>query len=405
MTRPKAHVAWLDMNGPHELPRDDFADLTAGDLPNPLFGDADFCVILDDDLTIRGCNRAFADWLGRPDVEALRGVSLADTLDPASQPKLDSIRRRILPGVPLTVELNHRTQAGTPILARYHLLAPGTLGRGQRQLIALGSDRQRSMGLFEELIDLKRERESQLSRARELNQQLARKNADLSAVTHMINHDLSNALNSVSLIASLMARRASSPPEVLKEATSEILGLCAHMAGVLRGFTALADVGHTALRAEPVDLIAVAEAMVELVAARHPEVAHRVTLDLAARHVWADSDHIRQIFENLLSNAFKYRDESKPELDLRISSHRELGKVVVLLADNGLGIPDDQQAKVFDLFGRAHLHVGEGLGVGLSIVKRLIEVNAGAICLESRLGRGSTFRLTFPACPSEPGPL
>ena len=370
-------------------------------LPGPALGESDFSLVLDGQLALVGCNEAFARWLGHEDPEDLRGVPLAGTLDAASRPRLATLCRRLVPGIPLLVELNHRTRAGRLALARYHVFAPGSFHPSQRCLLAFGSDRQRTVELLEEMIDLKREREVQLARTRELNARLERQNADLGAISHMINHDVSNSLNAINLTAVLMGHRGAGSPEQVARAAADIRGLCRHVAGMMKGFVALADIAHTPLRPEAVDLEEAAREMLEFVAANRPGVPHRVTWSFAARHAYADPNHVRQVFENLLSNAFKYRDPARPALELHLSARPSPGRVVIEVADNALGIPPDRQATIFDLHTRAHDQVADGHGVGLAIVKRLVEANGGAIELASRVGAGSTFRITLPARPAE----
>lgn len=101
--------------------------------------------------------------------------------------------------------------------------------------------------------------------------------------------------------------------------------------------------------------------------------------------------NLRSIFYNLISNAIKYRlDDRRPEI--RISTKRTDGYVLIEVHDNGVGIEEGDKEKVFDMYSRLHDHV-EGTGVGLNIVKRLVENNGGKIELESEVGKGSTFKV------------
>ncbi|WP_192822286.1 CHASE domain-containing protein [Rufibacter sp. LB8] len=103
--------------------------------------------------------------------------------------------------------------------------------------------------------------------------------------------------------------------------------------------------------------------------------------------------NLRSILYNLVSNAVKYRDPSRPlELCVKTKTHHDF--VVLTVEDNGLGIRADQQEKLFTMFRRFHSHV-EGTGIGLYIVKRIIENNGGYIEVDSQEGRGSTFTVYF----------
>lgn len=124
------------------------------------------------------------------------------------------------------------------------------------------------------------------------------------------------------------------------------------------------------------------------------EAAAQLRVNLAVPQLSYARKNLRSILYNLLSNAIKYRSPDKaPEITIATS---EAGHYIQLtVADNGLGIRSDQQSKLFSMFKRVHTHV-EGSGIGLYIVKRIIENNGGRIELISEAGQGSTFHVFFP---------
>lgn len=102
--------------------------------------------------------------------------------------------------------------------------------------------------------------------------------------------------------------------------------------------------------------------------------------------------NLRSILYNLLSNAIKYASPDRiPEVIIRTSKVKE-NLILLEVKDNGLGISPEDQEKVFSMYQRIHTHV-EGTGVGLNIVKRIVENNGGQIELESLEGKGSTFKI------------
>lgn len=104
--------------------------------------------------------------------------------------------------------------------------------------------------------------------------------------------------------------------------------------------------------------------------------------------------NLRSILFNLLSNAIKYASpDRKPEIIIRTSKVRE-NLILLEVEDNGLGISPNDQEKVFSMYERIHKHI-EGSGVGLNIVKRIVENNGGRIELESQEGKGSKFKIYF----------
>lgn len=121
-----------------------------------------------------------------------------------------------------------------------------------------------------------------------------------------------------------------------------------------------------------------------------------LTLDLEqCPRVHCSPKTLRSVVYNLLSNAVKYRAPDRvPQVRLRC--YPAPGQVVLEVQDNGLGLSPAQQAKLFRMFERQHTHV-EGSGVGLYMVKRLVENAKGTIAVQSQLGVGSTFMITLPA--------
>ncbi len=103
--------------------------------------------------------------------------------------------------------------------------------------------------------------------------------------------------------------------------------------------------------------------------------------------------NLQSILYNLLSNALKYRSPEQP-LHVRISTEHKDGAVALSFTDNGLGMSEQQQKKLFTMFNRFHTHV-DGTGIGLYMVKRIIENNEGRIKVESKVGKGTTFKIYF----------
>jgi two-component system, OmpR family, phosphate regulon sensor histidine kinase PhoR len=111
--------------------------------------------------------------------------------------------------------------------------------------------------------------------------------------------------------------------------------------------------------------------------------------------IYGDPVLITQAFQNLLSNAIKYTTKGEITVD---ASHTEVNKVRCWVADTGAGIPAERLNKIFEKFETDPTRKG-GMGLGLPIVKQIIEAHGGQIFVESELGRGSTFSFTLPgAC-------
>jgi len=157
--------------------------------------------------------------------------------------------------------------------------------------------------------------------------------------------------------------------------------------------------GKIELRKEPVDL---AEVMASAVEASRPlidEASHQLAISLPSEPVTLEVDSIRlaQIISNLLNNAAKY---TEPGGQIWLTARRESGEVVISVRDTGIGIAPDKLPQVFDMFAQVHTagsrHPG-GLGIGLALVRRLVDLHNGRIEARSAgLGQGSEFAVRLP---------
>ena len=112
--------------------------------------------------------------------------------------------------------------------------------------------------------------------------------------------------------------------------------------------------------------------------------------------VAADPAELKQLFQNLVSNALKFRGPAPPRLEIGSEPDGDFRRVWV--RDNGVGIPAEDQSRVFELFERLQgRSEAPGSGIGLAIAKKVVERHGGRIWVESQPGRGSTFYFTLPA--------
>jgi CheY-like chemotaxis protein len=115
--------------------------------------------------------------------------------------------------------------------------------------------------------------------------------------------------------------------------------------------------------------------------------------------LYADASRLEQVVTNLLTNAAKYTNEGG---HIRLSALQEGDQVVLRVRDTGLGIAPDLLPRIFDLFAQAERSADRsqgGLGIGLTLAKRLVEMHDGSIGVSSTLGRGSEFVVSLPVCP------
>lgn len=127
--------------------------------------------------------------------------------------------------------------------------------------------------------------------------------------------------------------------------------------------------------------------------AQEKHICYHFDSDMEEAEVLCDPEYVELILNNLLSNAFKYTDEGG---SITVTLGRHGGYISLRVQDTGCGIPPDKQEKIFERFYQVS-NAGMSSGIGLSVVKRLVDMHHGRIELESEEGRGSTFTVFLPA--------
>jgi two-component system, OmpR family, phosphate regulon sensor histidine kinase PhoR len=156
--------------------------------------------------------------------------------------------------------------------------------------------------------------------------------------------------------------------------------------------------GRLKLKFTEIDLNKLAETVASNFEIRVSNKDGELKTDLQAEnpYIRGDDVHITNVIFNLLDNAVKY-SKSKPLIEL--STENKNGWAIVQVKDNGIGIPKEHQEKIFERFYRVptgNIHNVKGFGLGLSYVKRIVDVHNGKIKVDSTLGKGTRFRLYFP---------
>jgi PAS domain S-box-containing protein len=261
--------------------------------------------------------------------------------------------------------------------------------------------RQRVQDLNEELAAINEELQATNQELYESNSRLTRTNADLDNFIYTASHDLKQPISNIEGLLRLLE-------ELLPEAvrTEElVLPVLGRMQGAVERFTRtiwhLTEVSK--LQAEfnqppvSVSLAAVVEDVRQDLLPQLNAAGGRLDVVVADCEPRVFSQkNLRSIIYNLLSNAVKYRAPDRP-LVVRLScAPASDSRLVLKVQDNGLGLEQGQQARLFQLFQRLHTHV-EGTGLGLYMVKKIVENAGGTITVASQLNAGTTFTLSFPA--------
>ncbi len=216
----------------------------------------------------------------------------------------------------------------------------------------------------------------------------------------MLGHELRNPLAGISSAAKLLTHAAMDPRGV-PETAHIIHRQVAHMAHLINDLLDVSRVtrGQVEIEKKPVDLIEVVQAAVEQVSALVEHREHRLVLNLPAAPVWLLGDNTRlvQVVTNLLVNAARY---TPPKGVLTLTLRVTQDQAQLSVQDNGVGISPELAAHVFELFVQAKRStdgVMGGLGLGLSLVKSMVEAHCGEVSVYSAgLGHGCTFSVTLP---------
>lgn len=236
-----------------------------------------------------------------------------------------------------------------------------------------------------------------------LNEELRLTNLDLDSFAHVAAHDLKEPLRGISNAATFTLEDAGESLDATSVRRLETMRrLAGRMDELLNSLLHYSRLGQAGLERGDVDLDRVVDAALEVAGPRLAEENVRVLRARPLPHVRADPTRLYEILVNLLVNAAKYAAD-RPDRTVEIAVEPVTGpdghavEQAVVVRDNGIGIPLDRQAEVFDLFRRLHgpNEHGGGTGVGLAVVKRIVERHGGRLWVESTPGRGASFFFTL----------
>jgi PAS domain S-box-containing protein len=217
-------------------------------------------------------------------------------------------------------------------------------------------------------------------------------------------HELRNPLAPIRTGLQIM-RMTRRPDEAEMQIIDVMDRQLAHLVRLVDDLLDLARIsaGKVRMDRRVVSLREVLERSIEATQVQVQSRRHRLDVQLppAEIHVDGDLDRLAQVFSNLLSNAAKYTPSAgHVRVDTKVDTAASPREVIVSIADNGVGIPADQQARVFEMFTQVrdhHTHFEGGLGIGLSLVQSLVRMHGGSVWLQSSApGQGSTFCVKLP---------
>lgn len=249
---------------------------------------------------------------------------------------------------------------------------------------------------------------------------LAEKNKELETIVYTVSHDLRSPLVNVQgfgkqlsracekIEAAAAAHDGAVPLETIRPLVRESIPQALRFinAGVnkmemlLAGLLRYSRLGRVSLVIAPIDMNALLAGLVAAAKFQVDEAKAEVVVEPLPPCL-GDNTQTSQVFANLIDNALKYREPSRP-LRITIRGRVEDGKAVYSVADNGIGIPVEHQPKVFEIFHRLNPEATTGEGLGLTIAQRVMERQYGRLWVESREGEGSVFFVSLPVAPEPP---
>ena len=227
---------------------------------------------------------------------------------------------------------------------------------------------------------------------------LERVNHDLEHFATLASHDLQAPLRSVNCFTELIKNRAGSLLDARSnDHLQRVIDATERMQALINSLLRFARAGSVdvSLDTKICARAALNQALENLSVPVQESEAHLDIGDLPA--VRFDGIQLSQIFQNVIGNAIKYRDPTRP-LHVRVwSGPGPDGFLTMAVADNGPGIREEKHDHIFGMFQRAHGSEIPGSGIGLALCRRILENRGGSIRVESVVGQGATFLFTVPA--------
>ena len=221
---------------------------------------------------------------------------------------------------------------------------------------------------------------------------LSHANKELQEFAHIAAHDLKTPLRAIGTLADWLLRDyADKFDEQGEQKIRLLVAKAVQMSALIDDILRYSRLGHDVTNRQQIDLNPV---LSEVIAGVDPPEHIEITIQNELPVLICEKTHIIQIFQNLLSNAVKYMD--KPEGQIKIGCVERDGFWEFSVTDNGPGIEKRHFERIFKLFHTLSASDGvENTGIGLSIVKKIVELNGGSVRVESELGKGSTFVFTI----------
>lgn len=228
------------------------------------------------------------------------------------------------------------------------------------------------------------------------NEELKKINRELDSFVYSVSHNLRAPLMSLLGLLKLVEIESDNPQLDLKPYFAMMNHSIAKLDDTLKEILDYSKNARTEVRKEKIDLHKLVEESFErLMYLPGSDLITRSVNVEGTAELWQDQSRLVVILNNLMSNAIKYRDETKDRCFIEVLCHVDEAHLTIIFRDNGIGIPEPFLGKVFDMFYRA-TERSEGAGLGLYIVKETLDKLSGSISVDSRPGESTVFKIVVP---------
>jgi PAS domain S-box-containing protein len=386
-----------------------------GDLPevSELFQYAPCGLLMTGDGTIRRANATFCKWPGYSEQELVGVRRLSELLTMGGRVFHQTHWAPLLQiqGSAAEVKLGVVHRAGHTVPMLFNAIRRHREGNVWHELaVMVVNDRHKyekelllTRTNAEAALALQKETQTALEKSRDqLAEADRRKDKFLATLAHELRNPLAPMRNALELL-----RLKDSQDEQLNQLHNILQRQVGHMTHLVDDLLEVSRItqGKLELRTQQLDVANALHHAVESVRPLMQAAPHELTITLPAEPIMLDADPVRlsQVVLNLLNNAAKY---TPPGGKIELSARQECGHALIAVKDSGIGIPAESLANIFDMFSQhapARERAQGGLGIGLALVRGLVELRGGTITAQSAgLGLGSEFVVRLPVSESRP---
>lgn len=235
-----------------------------------------------------------------------------------------------------------------------------------------------------------------------LIEELARSNAELEQFAYIASHDMREPLRQVASYVNLIDRKyGPSLDDTAREFLAFARDGATRMDRLILDLLEYSRIGRAAPAVDAVPLDAVVDEVLAALSVAIADGGGAVTVQRPLPVVRGEHGNLVRLFQNLIGNAVKYRDPERPP-HVDISARLNDGEAIITVRDNGIGFPDDQRERIFDIFLRLHdrQHY-DGTGIGLAVCRKVVEHHGGRIWADGVPGQGAAFHVALKLSPQE----